>query len=318
MLRRIDPLWALLLLIGLAYAALFAAHLTTGYTPDRVFVTLPLVGLDVYWYGVLVAGGIFYGCAVVARLAAERATAAEQDGRAEADRRIWNPELVWAGAPWILVAGLIGARLYHILTPSPSMAALGITSFWDYLQRPWEMLNLRHGGLGIYGALAGGLLGGVLFFQRQRIPWLPWADLAVVGVAVGQFIGRWANFFNQELYGRPTTLPWGIVIARPLPPYLPGDRFHPAFLYESLWSLLAFFLLYRLATRATGRLLPGEIAATYVALYGLGRLLVETVRLDANMTGGLTTASWVSLALIAAAVGGAAARRLLTRPRRGL
>lgn len=202
----------------------------------------------------------------------------------DAPWRIWNPEHVWNGIIWCLVLGVIGARLYHVLTPSPSMAAVGINSPLDYFRNPYQLINFRNGGLGIYGGLAGGALGLYLYSRRARIPVLQWADLAVVGLALGQVFGRWGNFFNQELYGRPTDLPWAVYIdpGHRLPEYSDFGRFHPAFLYESLWSLLTFLVLYVLVKRYSGRLLTGEATALYLISYAVGRTLLETVRLDSR------------------------------------
>lgn len=202
----------------------------------------------------------------------------------DAPWRIWNPDHVWNGIIWCLILGVIGARLYHVLTPSPSMAAVGINSPLDYFQNPYQLVNFRNGGLGIYGGLAGGALGLFLYSRRARIPMMAWADLAVVGLALGQVFGRWGNFFNQELYGRPTNLPWAVHIdaAYRLPEYSEFSRFHPAFLYESLWSLLTFIVLYTLVKRYTNRLLTGELTALYLILYAVGRSLLELIRLDSR------------------------------------
>jgi phosphatidylglycerol:prolipoprotein diacylglycerol transferase len=196
----------------------------------------------------------------------------------------WNPDHVWSGLIICLIFGVIGARLYHVLTPSPSMAAFGIETPWDYFQNPAQLINIRAGGLGIYGGLAGGAVGLFIYTRYQHISMLGWADLAVVGVALGQVFGRWGNFFNQELYGRPTTLPWAITIeeAHRLPAYREFSTFHPAFLYESLWSLLAFLVLYFLAKRFDDKLLKGELTALYLIFYAIGRILLETVRLDSR------------------------------------
>lgn len=190
----------------------------------------------------------------------------------------WSPNHVWTGLFWCLVLAVIGARLYHVLTPSPST---GITPA-DYFRNPLQLINVRRGGLGIYGALAGGSLGLALYTMRNRISALQWADLAVIGLSLGQFIGRWGNFVNQELYGRPTELPWAASIEPQfrLPGYEAFSRFHPAFLYESLWNLGVFLLLYYLARRYRPRLFPGDLMALYLILYGVGRTLLETVRLD--------------------------------------
>ncbi|HRO24405.1 MAG TPA: prolipoprotein diacylglyceryl transferase, partial [Promineifilum sp.] len=124
-----------------------------------------------------------------------------------------------------------------------------------------------------------------IYTRRARIPFLDWADLAVVGLALGQFVGRWGNFFNQELYGRPTNLPWAVHIdpIYRLPDYVSFERFHPAFLYESLWSLATFFVLYRLTRRYSERLLPGEMMGLYLIAYAVGRSLLELVRLDSRV-----------------------------------
>lgn len=202
----------------------------------------------------------------------------------DAPWRQWNPEYVWSGIGWCLIPALIGARLYHVLTPSPSMAAYGIYSPWDYFRNPTELLNFRNGGLGIYGGILGGLLGLVIYTRRTRLPLLDWADMAGVGVALGQVFGRWGNFFNQELYGRPTTLPWAVTIdpIYRLPDFADYRTFHPAFLYESLWNLLAFVVLITITRRHSHRLLPGDLMGLYLIFYGIGRILLETVRLDSR------------------------------------
>jgi phosphatidylglycerol:prolipoprotein diacylglycerol transferase len=203
----------------------------------------------------------------------------------EAPWRQWNPDHVWNGLIICLIFAVIGARLYHVLTPSPSMAAFGIESPLDYFRNPAQLINIRAGGLGIYGGLAGGAVGLFIYTHRRHLSMLGWADIAVVGVALGQVFGRWGNYFNQELYGRPTDLPWAITIEEThrLPAYRQFSTFHPAFLYESLWSLLAFFVLYTLARRYEDKLLTGELTALYLIFYAVGRILLETVRLDSRV-----------------------------------
>jgi phosphatidylglycerol:prolipoprotein diacylglycerol transferase len=151
-----------------------------------------------------------------------------------------------------------------------------------------------------------------IYTRRAKIPMLGWADLAVVGLALGQSIGRWGNFFNQELYGSPTSLPWAIRIDPHfrLADYAAFDLFHPAFLYESIWSFLTFLLLYYLTRRYAERFLPGEMMALYLILHAIGRSLLELVRLDsrtinlAGMDVNLAIATVVSIviAVIAAAL----------------
>jgi phosphatidylglycerol:prolipoprotein diacylglycerol transferase len=203
---------------------------------------------------------------------------------ANAPWRQWNPDHVWNALLYCLVLGVIGARLYHVLTPPPSMAGIGITSPLDYFRNPYQLINFRAGGLGIYGGIIGGLLGLLLYAWRQRISALAWADLAAVGLALGQAIGRWGNYFNQELYGRPTTAFWAIHIEPPrLPEYANFSHFHPAFLYESLWSLGTFFVLYWLARHRADRLRTGDLTGLYLIAYAIGRTLLELVRIDSAM-----------------------------------
>ena len=200
------------------------------------------------------------------------------------------------------------------------MAALGIESPLDYFQHPYQLINIRAGGLGIFGGIAGGALGLYIYSRRAVIPMLPWADLAVIGLALGQAVGRWGNYFNQELYGRPSELPWAIQIDRPLPEYAAFERFHPAFLYESIWSFLTFLLLYFLTKRYAEKFLPGEMTALYLILYAIGRSLLELTRLDSRTVsfGGLDTgmaiATLVSIIIAVLAVLFVAIRRARSVP----
>ena len=236
--------------------------------------------------------------------------------------RKWNPEHVWNGIGWCLVLGIIGARLYHVLTPSPSMAAVGIESPLDYFRHPNELINLRNGGLGIYGGIAGGLLGLWIYTRRQHIPMMIWTDLCAIGISLGQVFGRWGNFFNQELYGRPTTVFWAVHIEDiyRLPAYSEFERFHPAFLYESLWSLLTFAVLLALWRRRQDWLLRGDLTALYLIFYGIGRSLLEMVRLDSRsvMLGSLelniAIATLLSLAIALAMVVWLVLKHYVKRP----
>lgn len=231
--------------------------------------------------------------------------------------RAWSPDHVWNGLIICVIFGVIGARLYHVLTPPPSMAAVGITSPLDYFRNPGQLINLRNGGLGIYGGLVGGALGLAIYTWRRRLPLWGWADLAVVGMALGQVIGRWGNFFNQELYGRPTAVPWALYVdpAHRLLEYAEFEQFHPAFLYESLWSLLAFIVLYWLARKHAAALMRGELTALYLIFYAIGRTLLETVRLDSrtvmlgNTDLAIPIATVVSLSVAIIAAGWIAWRR---------
>ena len=167
-----------------------------------------------------------------------------------------------------------------------------------------QLINIRNGGLGIYGGIVGGVLGLIWYTRRHRLPLPVWADLAAIGLALGQMMGRWGNFFNQELYGSPTNLPWAVRInpENRLPAYADIERFHPAFLYESLWSLMSLIVLYRLATKYADRVHPGELTALYLIFYAVGRTLLEFVRLDSRTVAGLNLPIATAVSLLIAGV----------------
>jgi phosphatidylglycerol:prolipoprotein diacylglycerol transferase len=204
----------------------------------------------------------------------------------EARRRKINSEFVWDGLIWVLLAGIIGARLWHVFTPPPSMQAAGFTTKF-YLTHPLDLINTRAGGLGIPGAIIGGALALYFYCRHRKMSFLLWADIAAPGVALAQAIGRWGNFFNQELYGRPSTLPWAIPIdpINRVPGYENFSTFQPLFLYESIWNLLNMALLLWLERRFAGKLKEGDLFLTYLIGYPVGRFFLEFLRLDAPRVG---------------------------------
>ncbi|RLC93367.1 MAG: prolipoprotein diacylglyceryl transferase, partial [Chloroflexi bacterium] len=233
----------------------------------------------IHWYGVLIVSGVMLG-------AVYAAWRARQDGA--------NPDHVWNGLIAAIILGIIGARLYHVFS-NPEGGMVG----WDYYrQHPAEILYIWHGGLGIYGAVVGGILGVLLYAWRAGLRPLQWLDYGAPGLALGQFIGRWGNFINQELYGPPTNSSWGLIIApeyrivpyNDLATYPPDTLFHPTFLYESLWCLLLFIVLAVIAQKLKDRLLGGDIVLGYVIGYPLGRFFIEYFRPDAWMIGPLAAA----------------------------
>ncbi|MFQ6015759.1 MAG: prolipoprotein diacylglyceryl transferase [Anaerolineae bacterium] len=255
-------------------------------TPDPVIFRLG--PLEFRWYGLLLVIGVLLGAFVASR---------------EARRRGQDPNHVWDGLLWCLIFGIVGARLYHVIS-SPAGTTIGLQY---YLQHPIEILAFRQGGLGIYGAVAGGVLGLYIFARRRGLKVLPWLDIAAPSLLLGQAIGRWGNFFNQELYGYPTDLPWGIPIEQshrlPIFADLPAStRFHPTFLYESIWNFLAFLALIFLARRFKERWLDGDIFALYLILYPLGRFFVEMQRPDAWTILGVAAAQIVAMGCILASV----------------
>ena len=242
--------------------------------------------IPVYYYGIILMLGALAGSWLASR---------------EARRHGQDTELVWDGLIWVLVGGIIGARIWHILTPPPSMVALGITTSW-YLTHPLDMISTWNGGLGIPGAVIGGVIALYWFSKRRKISFLDWVDIAAPGLALGQAIGRWGNFVNQEVYGAPTNLPWAVHIdaQHRLPAYQNVETFHPLFLYESLWSLMNMGVLLWLGRRYSDRLKSGDLFLTYLIIYPVGRFLLEFLRLDSAQVAGIN-ANQTVMAVVALA-----------------
>ncbi|HOJ00599.1 MAG TPA: prolipoprotein diacylglyceryl transferase [Anaerolineaceae bacterium] len=224
----------------------------------------------IYYYGVIIMVG---------------ALAALWLAIKEAKYRKLDPEIVWDVVPWLLIVGIVGARLWHVLTPSKSMGA-GIEY---YFSNPIEILKIRKGGLGIPGAILGGILALAIYCRKKKLNFFTWADVIVPGLALAQAIGRWGNFINQELYGAPTDLPWAIHIdeANRFPEYAQYSTYHPLFFYESLWNLLNMYLLIVLARQYKEKLIPGDLLFTYLIVYPFGRFMLEFLRLDTSTIGGI-------------------------------
>jgi len=228
--------------------------------------------LEIRWYGLLIVTGAILGAFVATQ---------------EAKRRGENPDVVWDALLWILPAGLIGARLYHV------------ASAWDLYKDDLLRIVTDWRGLGIYGAVAGGVLALWLYCRINKQNLVRWLDIGAPGIILAQAIGRWGNFFNQELYGLPTDLPWGIYIE---PAYrLPGlanyERFHPLFLYESLWNFAVFIFLLWLVRRGP-KLLDGDVICLYAIGYSVGRFFLESLRPEAWNVYGFRTAQIVAAAII--------------------
>ncbi|HYN74881.1 MAG TPA: prolipoprotein diacylglyceryl transferase [Candidatus Limnocylindria bacterium] len=199
-------------------------------------------------------------------------------------------------AIWAVPFGIIGGRVYHVIT-SPQ-------AYFGDGGNPVDALRIWNGGLGIWGAVAFGALGAWIACRRRGIPLPPFGDAVAPGLALAQAIGRWGNWFNQELYGRPTDLPWGLEIDPAFRPegYADATTFHPTFLYESLWLVAVAGIVVWADRRFT--MGHGRVFALYVLLYTAGRGVIETVRIDeANTILGLRVNLWVSgLVFVAAAI----------------
>jgi phosphatidylglycerol:prolipoprotein diacylglycerol transferase len=251
-------------------------------TPDPIAFSIGPI--DVFWYGIAYATGLVAVYALLTRLAAR------------AGRR---PELVGNGMIVVAVAALIGGRLYHVIDQ------------WQlYRDNLPSIILPPYSGLGVYGGLATGLLAVVLYTRYLREPFWAWADIVAPGLFLMQAIGRWGNFFNQELYGPPTDLPWGIPIdcVHRVTPYLcetlpfETTRFHPLFLYESVSGLLGMLFLLFLGSRYRHRLRPGDLVLVFFIWYGIVRFGLESLRVNNWTFAGVPTAMIVSAVFVAIAL----------------
>ncbi|MGN1032775.1 MAG: prolipoprotein diacylglyceryl transferase [Intestinibacter sp.] len=226
---------------------------------DRVAFTL--FGIDVMWYGILIATGMVLAVLIALR-EAKRLGISEDD--------ILNLAMI------AIPCGLIGARIYYV-----------IFNWSYYAGNISEILNFRGGGLAIHGGLIGGILAGFIYAKVKKINFFKLADCVVLGIPLAQAIGRWGNFLNQEAHGGPTDLPWGIMVD--------GVKVHPTFLYESIWDLGVFLFLFIFRKKQKYQ---GQILIDYITLYSIGRFFIEGLRTDSLMLGPLRMAQVVSLACI--------------------
>jgi len=194
-------------------------------------------------------------------------------------------------AVWAVVFGLVGGRLYHVVTDNELYFRQG--------RDPWRAFAVWEGGLGIWGAIALGGVGAWIGCRRAGIRLPPFADAVAPGIAVAQGIGRWGNYVNQELFGRPTDLPWAVEIDPGQPNTVAGaTTYHPTFLYESLWCLALAAVLVLVDRRF--RLGHGRVFALYVMGYTAGRVWIELLRIDtANEVLGLRLNVWTSIVVFA-------------------
>jgi len=257
--------------------------------------------IQIRYYGLIIVLAMLVAAWVAARLA-------KRDGR--------DPEHVWGALTWAIIPGIIFARLFFVLFPPISLTAGCATAVTTDVCRDagWFIQNITNlqqgplaiwsGGLNIFGAVVGGMLGAYIYIRRNKLALGPWLDIAAVALPLGQAIGRWANWINQELYGGVTNLPWGITIdsAHRVAPYgstvnypVATTFFHPLFLYESFWSLLFFIILLNVFIRNRKRLFPGDIFLFYVIEYAVIRFLLEFIRVEVSVIGGINLWQGVSL-----------------------
>ncbi len=231
-------------------------------------VAFEIFGIEVMWYGLLIALGVLIGAFL---------------GVQEAKRRGYDGDTVIDLLLVAVPSALVGARLYYVIFS------------WDlYRDNPISALNFRQGGLAIHGGLIGAVIASYIFCRVKKIRFWEMADIMAPSIVLGQAIGRWGNYINQEAHGGPTDLPWGIMIN--------GVKVHPTFLYESIWdfAIFAFLFVYR---RKGKTKFTGQIFLLYLILYSIGRFFIEGLRTDSLMIGPLRMAQVISLLIVAVYAG---------------
>lgn len=290
------------------------------YPPDDRYVFYQLFGvLTIYWYAVMILGG---------------AVLAAWFGSRRVVLRGYNPDHAWNILALGLVTGIAAARAWYLVNEWGRIEAMraNYDSTWRWLLL--GVANPQTGGLAIQGGIVGALLGCYLYTRWNKLDSLAWIDLAAPCFSIGQAIGRWGNFFNREAYGVPmeTPQPWGLRIDpefRVLPEYqdltaypVETTRFHPTFLYESIWNVLVLISLLVIERRGRAWLRKGDLALFFGINYSIGRFFIEGLRTDSLCTSGvggtcegaLRTAQVVALVTIAVCAAILVLRRLWTRP----
>lgn len=225
-------------------------------------VAFEVFGIGIRWYGILIAAAMLIGSVYTIR---------EGKKLGYSEDHLLDLILV------VLVSAIVGARLWYV--------AFNLSY---YLSDPSEIINLRGGGLAIHGGVVFGIIAGYFVTRWRHLDFFKMADVIAPVLALGQAIGRWGNFANQEAHGGPTDLPWGIMID--------GVRVHPTFLYESLWNLALFAFLMAFKKRKP---FDGALMFLYLIVYSVGRFWIEGLRTDSLMVGPFRTAQVTSLIMIA-------------------
>lgn len=218
-----------------------------------------IFGIPIQWYGILIASGVLIGGLI---------------GLKEAKRKGIEEDTILDLLIFAVPLAIIGARLYYVIFS------------WDlYKDNPIEALNFRSGGMAIHGAVIMAIIVTSIFCKIRKEKFWVIADIAAPSLILGQAIGRWGNYINQEAYGRPTDLPWGILID--------GVKVHPTFLYESIWNFLVFGFLLWFSRKKSKT--DGEVFLLYIILYSFIRIFIEGLRTDSLMWGTIRVAQLVSI-----------------------
>lgn len=240
----------------------------------------------------------------------------------EARRRGHSDDLVWDGLLYSLLGGIIGARLWHVITPPTSVPFppeyASLTEF--YLNNPVQILFLWNGGLNIIGGILGGGIALAIYAYFRNLDTGEWLDIAAAPLMLAMAVGRWGDFVNQQLYGRPTDLPWGMFIEPGfrVAEYATETHFHPLFAYEFVLNLAAFGLLLWLAQRLKHWLKTGDLFLIFLIAFGVIRAIMEAMRIDSHMFGNLNTNQAIAiLVAVAAGITLAVRHRRQRRVRRG-
>lgn len=249
-------------------------------SPDPVLSQLHLGPLTIHTYALCILAGIVAAIVITQKRLA---------------RRGGNPEIVLDVVLWCVPLGLVGARFYHVFTH--------IGDYFYPGADPWDIIKIWDGGNALYGSLLGGALGVYIGCRRAGVRFLSFADAVAPALLVAQAIGRLGNWFNHELFGLPTTLPWGLEIESSNPKF-PADAaigtlFHPLFLYEIIWNLIGVAIILFLERKIRARW--GRALGLYLIWYGLGRSWLEAIRIDPTSDGflGVPANMWTSFAAIA-------------------
>jgi len=232
--------------------------------------------ITIHYYGLLLAIAIFTSFLAAAKLA---------------PRYGINAQYLESALPWLIFFGFAGARIYFV-----------IFAWEHFVSRPLDIFQVWKGGLSIYGGIIGAAAGLLIYTRRNLLPTRKFFDLAAVALPLGQVIGRFGNFFNQEGFGYPTNMPWKLYISPGHRPheYLTEKFFHPTFLYEALWDMAVFFILlwlFRKKIQNPGG--HGQLFGFYLIFYSLGRFFIESLRLDSFMIGMIRVDQAAALLLLA-------------------
>lgn len=262
-------------------------------------ICIPLPWADtpfpIYWYGVLAALGIFLGAFYAGR---------------HVEREGGDPETVWDALLWLLLPGLLGARLWYVA----QLAFSGSTQY--SIMRPLEILNPRLGGMNILGGVVVAMIAAIIYVRIKKLDFWLLADGGLMGLFIGHGVGRFGNWVNQELYGPPIEVEWLQWLGVRIPeghrmwPWADMEafpfettRFHPTFFYEAFWLFLCFGVLYYLYRRHQERVVPGMLTGGYLILSGIGRFIIETWRPDQPLFPGASLSFSRILSLIYVVIG---------------